>query len=70
MVRASRRARLEYHRSHLRYYAIHNGPVERVLLRLLVASRAIAEVATGFVSGHGERRQDGAALLRLAFSRD
>jgi GT2 family glycosyltransferase len=70
MARASRRARLEYHRSHLLYYAIHNGRAARLVLRLLLAGHALADISAGALSSRGEQRQDGAALLRLALSLD
>lgn len=45
-------ARLEYHKSHLRYYGKHNPPVQRVALRAWMAGRA----AWGWLrAGPGER---------------
>jgi GT2 family glycosyltransferase len=67
MERAPERARLEYHRSHLRFYAKHNSASERVALRAWMASRA----AWGWLNaGTGDtgrqRRAEEAAILRLA----
>jgi GT2 family glycosyltransferase len=36
------RARIEYHRSHLRYYRKHNRPWQTALLRLYLAAAAAA----------------------------
>jgi N-acetylglucosaminyl-diphospho-decaprenol L-rhamnosyltransferase len=65
MSQASRRARLEYHRSHLRYYRLHTGLASRTTLRVLLASRG----AWGWLRGAATRdeaaRSEGAALVRL-----
>jgi GT2 family glycosyltransferase len=66
MGRARRRARLEYHRSHLLYYRKHNGPVARVALRLLLAARGLGEWSKGVATGDANASADGATLLRLA----
>jgi len=42
MAQAPERARLAYQQSHLLYYQKHNGLVQRVALRLLLAGRALA----------------------------
>ncbi len=68
MQKAPRRARLEYHRSHLLYYRRHNGPFARAALRLLVAARGAASWLRGLASGDAAGRADGAALVRLALS--
>jgi GT2 family glycosyltransferase len=68
MARAPRRARLEYHRSHLLYYRKHNGPVARAALRLLLAARGIAGWLQALASGDAAARDDSAALVRLALS--
>jgi GT2 family glycosyltransferase len=67
MDRAPGLARLEYHRSHLRFYRKHNALPHRVALRVWLAGGA----AWGWLrAGRGEagrrRRQEEAALLRLA----
>jgi len=68
MAKAPRRARLEYHRSHLLYYRKHNGPLARGALRLLLAARGFGGWLHGFVSGDATARADGAALVRMALS--
>jgi GT2 family glycosyltransferase len=67
MERAPQRARLEYHRSHLRFYAKHNSVAERTALRGWMAGRAVL----GWLSaGRGDpgrqRRAEARALLKLA----
>jgi N-acetylglucosaminyl-diphospho-decaprenol L-rhamnosyltransferase len=69
MQKASRRARLEYHRSHLRYYRKHNGPLDQAALRLVLAVRGARDWMRGRASGDSEAADDGAALLRLAVTR-
>jgi N-acetylglucosaminyl-diphospho-decaprenol L-rhamnosyltransferase len=69
MAKAPRRARLEYHRSHLLYYHKHNGPTARATLRLLLAARGLGGWLRGQVSGDSAARADGAALVRLALGR-
>jgi N-acetylglucosaminyl-diphospho-decaprenol L-rhamnosyltransferase len=66
MAKAGRRARFEYHRSHLVYYRRHNGPGARATLHLLLAARGLGAWLLGLASGDAEARGDGAALLRLA----
>jgi len=68
MARAPRRARLEYHRSHLLYYRTHNGPLAQAALRLLLAARGLGGWLRGRASGDAAARADGAALARLAAS--
>lgn len=46
MARSPERARLEYQRSHLLYYREHRGLVERGLLRVLLAIRALVASRT------------------------
>jgi N-acetylglucosaminyl-diphospho-decaprenol L-rhamnosyltransferase len=57
---------VEYHRSHLRFYAKHHGPGPRLVLRGALAARG----AFGWLTAHGPRasadRHAAAALLRLA----
>ena len=69
MSKAPRRARLEYHRSHLLYYGKHNGLVSRAGLRLLLAARGALGWARGRLAGDDARAAEGLALLRLAFGR-
>ncbi len=66
MSKAPRRARLEYHRSHLLYYAKHNGPLSRAVLRILLAARGALEWLAATVSGDAPGRADALALLRLS----
>jgi len=68
MTKAPRRARLEYHRSHLLYYRKHNGPVAQAALRLLLAVRGLGGWLRGRFSGDAAARADGATLVRLALS--
>jgi len=67
MSKAPRRARLEYHRSHLLYYGKHNGPLSRAALRLLLAARGALEWLAATFRGHAPGRADAVALLRLSF---
>ncbi len=66
MARAPERARLEYHRSHLLYYSKHVDPLQRAVLRPLLAGRAGVELVAGAVSGDLARCRQALALLRLA----
>ena len=68
MARAPRRARLEYHRSHLLYYRKHNGRPAQAALRLLLALRGLGGWLAGQASRDAAARADGAALARLAAS--
>jgi N-acetylglucosaminyl-diphospho-decaprenol L-rhamnosyltransferase len=68
MQKAARRARLEYHRSHLLYYRKHNGLAQRAVLRLLLMVRGAGQWLHGRAFGRAEEAEDGAALLRLAFA--
>jgi hypothetical protein len=65
MEQAPARARLEYHRSHLRYYRKHNGWLATTALRAALAARGLA----GSLSLRAEGRAEAAALLRVALSR-
>jgi GT2 family glycosyltransferase len=62
------RARIEYHRSHLRYYRKHQSWPARLLLRTSLASRAAGLWIAGTVGGAEgrDRRREAAVLLRLA----
>ena len=62
MARTPERARLEYHRSHLRYYQKHCGLAQRAALRLLLAGRAVLELVQAAVSGDLARGREAAAL--------
>jgi len=65
MSEAPRRARLEYHRSHLRYYFRHNGLASRAALRLLLAGRGLRGWLRAALTGDEAARAEAAALLRL-----
>jgi GT2 family glycosyltransferase len=62
------RARLEYHRSHLRFYRKHNGPVLAATLRAFIGAGA----ALGWLGSLGpgsarrQRRLEHAQVLRIA----
>jgi GT2 family glycosyltransferase len=67
MERAPERARLEYHRSHLRFYAKHNSAVERIALRAWMAARAAwGWLRAGSGTAGRERRAEESTILRLA----
>ena len=68
MARTPKRARLEYHRSHLLYYRKHADFPQRAAVRLLLAARACLGLGAGAVSGDLARCREAAALLRLALS--
>jgi GT2 family glycosyltransferase len=70
MDRAPDRARLEYHRSHLRYYRKHNGLLARGALRLLLLGRGLGGVARGALAGNRDHRREYWTLVRLALGRD
>lgn len=66
MESARDRARLEYHRSHLRFYAKHNGRAPHTLLRAALALRSLA--GWGLSASRGSRgraeRENHARLLK------
>jgi GT2 family glycosyltransferase len=66
METARDRARLEYHRSHLRFYAKHNGRAPHTLLRAALALRSLA--GWGMSASRGSRgrtdRENHARLLK------
>jgi GT2 family glycosyltransferase len=67
MERAPERARLEYHRSHLRYYAKHNSAAERIALRAWMAGRAAwGWLGAGSGTAGRQRRAEERAILNLA----
>lgn len=63
MSRSPARARLEYHRSHLRYYHKHNGPLERAVLRASMLGRGLALLLR---RGDPEAAREARVLLDLA----
>jgi N-acetylglucosaminyl-diphospho-decaprenol L-rhamnosyltransferase len=64
------RARLEYHRSHLRFYRKHNGPVLAAALRVFIGAGAALGwlLSLGPGAARRQRRGDHARILRAAFS--
>jgi GT2 family glycosyltransferase len=67
MERAPERARLEYHRSHLRFYAKHNSAPQRVALRAWMAGRAAWGWLRAAPGTPGQpRRAEERAILNLA----
>jgi len=68
MVRAPARARLEYQRSHLRYYRTYRGLPSNAVLRVLLALRATAGVVRGTLTVDASRSRESLALLRLALA--
>jgi GT2 family glycosyltransferase len=67
MDRAPAVARLEYHRSHLHYYAKHNSSAERIALRAWMAGRAAwGWVRAGSGKAGRQRRAEERTVLRLA----
>jgi GT2 family glycosyltransferase len=69
MDRAPQRARLEYHRSHLRYYRKHNGLLARGALRLLLLGRGLGGLARGALTGNRSRRAESRTFIGLALGR-
>ncbi|HVO10322.1 MAG TPA: glycosyltransferase family 2 protein [Vicinamibacteria bacterium] len=71
MARSPRRARLEYHRSHLRYYDKHLGIGSRLALRAWLISRESARWLAGLLRGEEGRpvRAEALAVLRLVAGR-
>jgi len=67
MERAPERARLEYHRSHLRFYAKHNSAAERLALRAWMVGKAgWGWLRAGSGTAGRERRAAESTILRLA----
>jgi N-acetylglucosaminyl-diphospho-decaprenol L-rhamnosyltransferase len=67
MEKAPGLARIEYHRSHLRYYRKHNPPAERALLRAWLAARAAwAWMRAGGGEEGRRHRAEEREVLRLA----
>jgi GT2 family glycosyltransferase len=67
MARASSRADLEYHRSHILYYRKHNGRLPLALLRAHVFLRALSRWAAALGPGKERqgRRRDAGRLLQV-----
>jgi GT2 family glycosyltransferase len=68
MAKAPARARLEYQRSHIRYYAKHNGADALLGLRALLAARGIAGWVRAVATGDRGARGEALALARLALT--
>jgi hypothetical protein len=67
MDRAPALARLEYHRSHLRFYAKHNSAADRIALRAWMAGRAAwGWLRAGPGTAGQARRAEELAILSLA----
>jgi hypothetical protein len=66
------RARLEYHRSHIRYYRKHNGPPLTGALRVFIVAGAALGWLRALGPGPGRRARRGqhSRLLRLALGFD
>lgn len=66
MARLADRARLEYHRSHLRYYRKHNGAASTAILRAGIGLTSLAGWAGAVLMGDATGRKAHAGALRLA----
>jgi GT2 family glycosyltransferase len=66
MARLAARARLEYHRSHLRYYRKHGGALETALLRVRIVLESIAGWIGAAVRRDESERNAHSDALRLA----
>jgi N-acetylglucosaminyl-diphospho-decaprenol L-rhamnosyltransferase len=67
MGKAPRLARLEYHRSHLRFYAKHNPPAQQLFLRAWLAGKAAwAWLSAGTGEAGRRRRAEAREILQLA----
>jgi GT2 family glycosyltransferase len=67
MARAPVRARLEYHRSHLHFYAKHNSLAERLVLRAWMTGRAAwGWMTAGAGTAGRQRRAEERTILKLA----
>jgi GT2 family glycosyltransferase len=65
MEKLAPRARLEYHRSHLRYYRKHRGPVETNLLGTVLVYAELARWVAAVLTGDRAAREASAALIRV-----
>jgi GT2 family glycosyltransferase len=61
------RARVEYHRSHLRYYRKHNGALARLVLRLTLLARA-SLLALASLAANDATSVEARALARLGLT--
>jgi GT2 family glycosyltransferase len=70
MARAAELARVEYQRSHLRYYARHNGRALTAMLRAMLVVRSVAGWVAALRAGEQARvdRRVHATVARLAVS--
>jgi N-acetylglucosaminyl-diphospho-decaprenol L-rhamnosyltransferase len=66
MARAADRARLEYHRSHLRYYRKHNGALATAGLRGMLAATALVGWTRSTLAGEAAGRAEHGRALALA----
>lgn len=66
MAQAPRLARIEYQKSHIRYYRKHNGPLLTLLLRCFLASAATLRLAASLGRSRAAERRLQAELLWLA----
>jgi len=66
MAQSGPRPRVEYHRSHVRYYAKHNGAAATIVLRGLILARASLGWVLAALSGRSEDRRGWAAALRAS----
>jgi GT2 family glycosyltransferase len=62
------RSRLEYHRSHLRFYRKHNGPLQTLLLRGWLLAGALAGLLRGLGPGEERRRARSRSRVVLALA--
>jgi hypothetical protein len=69
MARNADRARLEYHRSHLRYYRKHNGAAATAALRAGIAAKSLAGWMGALLKRDAARRSAHAEAIRLALGR-
>jgi hypothetical protein len=68
MAQAPARARAEYHRSHLRYYRKHNGPLATLGLRAAIAAPALARLVSSLRPGEAARARREEARTALAIA--
>jgi GT2 family glycosyltransferase len=68
MAAASALARIEYQRSHLLYYRKHNGALQTLLLRALVAGGSAARLGLALARGAAAEARVESQILRLALA--
>lgn len=68
MAQAPARARAEYHRSHLRYYRKHNGPLATLGLRGVIAASALARLVSSLRTDEAARARREEARTALAIA--